>query len=56
MGTTIEPWEFKIIDDAGNYVGVWYSAIPAAAVKVNENHQIVNLQPSRTVAIGDQRK
>ena len=54
MGTTVEPWGFNIIDEAGNYVGVWYSAIRAAAVKVNENRQIVNLQPSTTVAVGDQ--
>ena len=56
MGTTVEPWGFNIIDHAGNYVGVWYSAIRAAAVKVNENRQIVNLSPLRTVAIGDQQK
>ena len=54
MGTTVEPWGFNIIDHAGNYVGVWYSAIRAADVKVNENRQIVNLQPSRTLAVGDQ--
>ena len=56
MGTTAEPWGFNIIDHAGNYVGVWYSAIRAAAVKVNENRQIVNLSPLRTVAIGDQQE
>ena len=56
MGTTAEPWGFNIIDHAGNYVGVWYSAIRAAAVKVNENRQIVNLQPSGTIAVGDQLK
>ena len=56
MGTTVEPWGFNIIDHAGNYVGVWYSAIRAAAVKVNENRLIVNLQPSRTIAVGDQLK
>jgi len=56
IGTTAEPWGFNIIDHAGNYVGVWYSAIRAAAVKVNENRQIVNLQPSGTIAVGDQLK
>ena len=56
MGTNVEPWGFNIIDHAGNYVGVWYSAIRAAAVKVNENRQIVNLQPSTTIAVGDQLK
>ena len=55
MGTTVEPWGFNILDEAGNYVGVWYSALRYAAVMINENRQIVNLQPSRTVAIGDQR-
>jgi hypothetical protein len=56
MGRAVEPWGFRILDPAGNDVGVWYSAISTAAVKINENRQITNLQPSRTVAIGDQRK
>jgi hypothetical protein len=56
MGGTVEPWGFRILDPAGNDVGVWYSAISSAAVQINENRQITNLQPSRTVAIGDQRK
>jgi hypothetical protein len=56
MGRTYEPWGFRILDAAGNDVGVWYSAISTAAVQINENRQITNLQPSRTVAIGDQRK
>ena len=55
MGRTYEPWGFRILDAAGNDVGVWYSAISTAAVQINENRQITNLQPSRTVAIGDQR-
>ena len=55
MGRTVEPWGFTILDKAGNDVGVWYSALRYAAVMINENRQIVNLQPSRTVAIGDQR-
>ena len=55
-GTTTQPWGFRILDNAGNDVGVWYSAIRAAAVEINENGQIVNLSPLRTVAIGDQRK
>ena len=53
-GNNIQPWGFDILDKDGNYVGVWYSAIRAAAVEVNENRQIVNLQPSGTLAIGDQ--
>ena len=56
MGRAVEPWGFRILDSAGNDVGVWYSAIRAAAVEINENGQIVNLSPLRTVAIGDQRK
>ena len=56
MGTTIQPWGFSILDNAGNYVGAWYSAIRAAVVDINENRQIVNLQPFRRVAIGDQQK
>ena len=55
MGRAVEPWGFRILDAAGNDVGVWYSAISTAAVQINENRQITNLQPSRTVAIGDQR-
>ncbi len=55
MGRAVEPWGFRILDPAGNDVGVWYSAISTAAVQINENRQITNLQPSRTVAIGDQR-
>ena len=56
MGRAVEPWGFRILDPAGNDVGVWYSVLSNAAVKINENRQITNLQPSRTVAIGDQRK
>ena len=54
-GTTIQPWGFSILDKDGDYVGVWYSALSSAAVKINENGQIVNLSPVRTVAIGNQR-
>ena len=54
-GTTTQPWGFRILDNAGNDVGVWYSALSNAAVQINENRQITNLAPSRTVAIGDQR-
>jgi hypothetical protein len=55
MGGTYEPWGFRILDAAGNDVGVWYSALSNAAVQINENRQVTNLAPSRTVAIGDQR-
>ena len=53
-GGTTHPWGFTILDNAGNDVGVWYSAIRAAAVKIDEKGQIVNLSPLRTVTIGDQ--
>ena len=54
-GSTVAPWGFFILDHTGNDVGVWYSAIRAATVEINENGQIVNLSPLRTVAIGDQK-
>jgi hypothetical protein len=54
-GSTTHPWGFIILDHSGRDVGVWYSAIRAAAVEINENGQIVNLSPLRTVATGNQR-
>jgi hypothetical protein len=54
-GSTTHPWGFTILDHSGRDVGVWYSAIRAAAVEINENGQIVNLSPLRTVATGNQR-
>jgi hypothetical protein len=54
MGGTTRPWGFRILDHSGRVVGVWYSASRAAAVEVNENNQIVNLSPIRTVTRGDQ--
>jgi len=56
MGNQVQPWGFRILDNEGNAVGVWYSSLRAAAVEVNENRQIVNLQPSRTVVVGEQRR
>jgi len=53
-GSTTDPWGFTILDNSGRDVGVWYSAIRAAAVEINENGQIVNLSPLRTVTKGDQ--
>jgi hypothetical protein len=55
-GSAAQPWGFTILDHSGKAVGVWYSAIRAAAVEVNENGQIANLAPLTTVAIGDQKK
>jgi len=53
-GGTTQPWGFTILDHSGNVVGVWYSAIRAAAVEVNENGQIVNLSPLKIVTRGGQ--
>ena len=55
-GNTVNPWGFIILDHSGREVGVWYSAIRAAAVEVKPNGQIVNLSPIGTVAIGNQRQ
>ena len=52
--STTQPWGFTILDKSGNDVGVWYSAIRAAAVQIDENGLIVNLSPLRTVTVGDQ--
>jgi len=30
MGRAVEPWGFRILDPAGNDVGVWYSALSKA--------------------------
>ncbi len=54
-GSTTHPWGFIILDHSGRDIGVWYSAIRAAAVEINENGQIVNLSPLRAVATGNQR-
>ena len=56
MGNNIEPWGFRILDKTGNYVGVWYSALRAAAVDINDNRQIVNLQPSTMVVRGEHQR
>jgi hypothetical protein len=53
-GSTTQPWGFTILDNSGSDVGVWYSAIRAAAVEINENGQIANLSPLRTVTRGGQ--
>jgi cold shock CspA family protein len=53
-GNTAQAWGFTILDKAGNDVGVWYSAIRAAAVEIDETGQIVNLSPMRTVTRGNQ--
>jgi hypothetical protein len=52
---TIRPWGSRILDHAGNYVGMWYSASRAAAVEINENRQIVTLHPTGLLGIGEQR-
>jgi hypothetical protein len=55
-GSTTDPWGFTILDNSGRDVGVWYSAIRAAAVEIDEKGQIVNLSPLRTVTIGGQAR
>ena len=56
MGSAVHPWGFTITDSLGREVGVWYSAIRAAAVDVDENGRIVQLSPIGTVTRGDQRQ
>ena len=53
-GTITSPWGFTILDKSGNIVGVWYSAIRAAAIEVDDNKQIINLSPVGTVTRGSQ--
>ena len=48
-GNTSEPWGFRILDHKGNYVGVWYSALQATAVGINDKRQIVYFGPSIVV-------
>ncbi len=54
MGNKVQPWGFRILDNEGNDVGVWYSAIRVAAVAITEDRQILKLQPGSMVAMGDQ--
>ncbi|MGD9044739.1 MAG: hypothetical protein PVG06_13555 [Desulfobacterales bacterium] len=51
-GRNITPSGFTILDHSGRNVGVWYSAISAATIEVNENGQIVNLAPLRIAKSG----
>ena len=53
-GSTAHTWGFTIIDQAGNDIGIWYSAIRAATIQVDENNQIVMLSPIPRAAIGPQ--
>jgi len=55
-GSTIQPWGFTILDKSGNDVGVWYSAIRAAAVEIDAKGRIVNLSPLLAVTAGNQPK
>jgi hypothetical protein len=54
-GSTANPWGFIIFDHLGREVGVWYSAIRAAAVEIKKNGQIVKLAPLTTVTTGNQQ-
>jgi hypothetical protein len=55
-GNIANPWGFDILDKSGNEVGVWYSAVRAAAVDIDENGRIVNLSPIGAVAFGNQER
>ena len=55
MGNTVDPWGFRILDKTGNYVGVWYAAVRATSVNINDNRQIVNFGPA-LVVIGEDHK
>ena len=55
-GSTTQPWGFNILDKSGNDVGVWYSAIRAAAVEIDEEGRILNLSPIRAVTHGNQKR
>ena len=55
-GSTTQPWGFHILDKAGNDVGVWYSAIRAAAVEIDDEGRILNLSPIRAVTHGNQKR
>ena len=54
-GKAITPVGFTILDHSGRNIGVWYSAIRAATIEVNENGQIVKLAPLRIVKSGGKR-
>ena len=54
VGGATHPWGFTILDPSGKNVGVWYSALGAATVKINENGEIVILSPVGIVTIGNQ--
>ena len=54
MGSATRPWGFKIFDQSGRVIGVWYSASRAAAIEVNESNQIVNLTPIILTTVGNQ--
>ena len=55
-GSTTQPWGFTILDKSGNDVGVWYSAIRAAAVETDEGGRIIILSPLRAVTQGNQTR
>jgi hypothetical protein len=54
IGNQVEPWGFRILDSQGHEIGVWYSTIRNVAVEINENRQIINLQPGAMVSSGEQ--
>ena len=56
VGGAVRPWGFTILDAAGKNVGVWYSALGSATVKIDETGEIVMLSPVGIVTVGDQTK
>jgi hypothetical protein len=55
MGSTVQPWGFKILDPNGQYVGIWYSALGTASVQINEKNEIITLAPTGGITRGGQR-
>jgi hypothetical protein len=53
--STVQPQGFQILDHAGDYVGIWYSALRTAAVQVNKNNEIVNLAPTGIISRRNER-
>ena len=51
----VSPRGFRILDKEGNYVGVWFSAVRATSVAINDNRQIEGFGPSILVRGEDHR-
>jgi len=53
-GGRTQAWGFIIRDASGNEVGLWYSAIRAAAIQIDADGRITKLLPMRAVTTGNQ--